>query len=185
MPASPRWLSHINEICAELSSLPRPFVDRATAEAVLGVGRRRAQQLLAPCISDHVGSNGLADREVFIRHLRALAAGEDRDFERGRRRRVASVLDGLRRERLERPQLPVEAPHRILTQELADLPAGVTLAPGHITVEFREPREALEKLLALAMAVSNDFEGFEGVVGIPAPKCGGNTSLPGILDKKP
>jgi hypothetical protein len=44
MPASPRWLSRINEICTELASLPRPFVDRATAEAVLGVGRRRAQQ---------------------------------------------------------------------------------------------------------------------------------------------
>jgi hypothetical protein len=28
-------------------------------------------------------------------------------------------------------------------------------------VEFAEPKEALEKLLALAMAIGNDFERFE------------------------
>jgi hypothetical protein len=33
MPASPRRLSNINNICAELRALPRPFVDRATVEA--------------------------------------------------------------------------------------------------------------------------------------------------------
>jgi hypothetical protein len=37
----------------------------------------------------------------------------------------------------------------------------VAVGPGRITVEFGEPREALEKLLALAMAIGNDFEGFE------------------------
>jgi hypothetical protein len=30
-----------------------------------------------------------------------------------------------------------------------------------VTVEFEEPREALEKFLALAMAISNDFDRFE------------------------
>jgi hypothetical protein len=35
------------------------------------------------------------------------------------------------------------------------------LEPGRITVEFREPQEALSKLLSLAMAISNDFERFE------------------------
>jgi hypothetical protein len=30
-------------------------------------------------------------------------------------------------------------------------------------VDFEEPREALEKLLALAMAISNDFAWFERV----------------------
>jgi hypothetical protein len=37
----------------------------------------------------------------------------------------------------------------------------VRLEPGRITVEFEEPHEALEKLLALAMAISNDFQEFE------------------------
>jgi hypothetical protein len=34
MPASPRWLSNINNICTELRALPRPFIDRAMVEAV-------------------------------------------------------------------------------------------------------------------------------------------------------
>ena len=56
MPAKPGWFSKINEVIRELEALPRPFVDRAAVEFLLGVGRRRAQQILAPCIMDHVGA---------------------------------------------------------------------------------------------------------------------------------
>jgi hypothetical protein len=48
----------------------------------------------------------------------------------------------------------------VLSQQLRNLPEGVSIAPGRITVEFAEPRQALEKLLALAMALSNDYEAF-------------------------
>jgi hypothetical protein len=57
MPARPAWISRINEICTELERLPRPFVDRSTLEALLQVGRRRAQQIVAcslPCRSRDV-----------------------------------------------------------------------------------------------------------------------------------
>jgi hypothetical protein len=37
----------------------------------------------------------------------------------------------------------------------------VRLEPGRITVSFEDAHEALEKLLALAMAISNDFDRFE------------------------
>ena len=47
MPAKPLWLSRINEICEQLERLPRPFVDRATVETLLGVGRRRAHYVQA------------------------------------------------------------------------------------------------------------------------------------------
>jgi len=46
-------------------------------------------------------------------------------------------------------------------QEFVNLPAGVDLEPGRISVTFDQPQQALEKLLALAMAISNDFERFE------------------------
>ena len=82
VPAKPVWYSRINDIIRELQTLPRPFVDRATVEFLLGVGRRRAQQILAPCIRDRVGTNGLADREAFIAHLRRLAEGDDGYYER-------------------------------------------------------------------------------------------------------
>src|ERR1035441_9178349 len=169
VPAKPVWYSKINDIIGELQSLPRPFVDRATGEFLLGVGRRRAQQILAPCITHRVGANGLADRDAFITHLRRLAEGDGGFYERQRRRKVAEILSQLQKERLERPQLLVEAPVQILTQEFENLPAGVRLEPGRITVTFDQPQQALEKLLALAMAISNHFDRFERQVAIQLP----------------
>jgi hypothetical protein len=161
VPAKPLWYSQIDAVVSALQALPRPFVDRATLEALLGVGRRRAQQILAPCITDHVGANGLADREVLIGHLRRLARSEEVSDERIRRRKVADHLEGLRRDRLERPQLLVEAPVQVVNQELDRLPQGVRIEAGRITVEFDAPQQALEKLLALAMAIGNDYTLFE------------------------
>jgi hypothetical protein len=161
MPAKPVWYSRINDIIRELESLPRSFVDRATVEFVLGVGRRRAQQIMAPSITERVGTNGLADRALLIARLRRLARGDDSYYEVERRRKVARAIDRLRQERIEQPQLLVEAPVMVVNQELEYLPPGVRLEPGRVTVEFEEPREALEKFLALAMAISNDFDRFE------------------------
>jgi hypothetical protein len=138
-------------------------VDRAAVEVLLGVGRRRAQQILAPCVTDHVGSNGLADRNALIARLRQVAAGDDGYYEQRRRRRLAGILVQLQNERLARPQLLVEAPGAVAGQDFENLPAGIGFEPGRITVDFQEPAEALEKLLAMAMAISNDFARFERV----------------------
>jgi hypothetical protein len=167
VPAKPSWLSKIDDVIRHLEALPRPFVDRATVEFLLGVGRRRAQQIMAPCIMDRIGTNGLADRDALIAHLRRLAGGEDGYYEHQRRYKVAVILTQLHKERLERPQLQVEAPVQVLAQELDNLPEGVRLESGRITVSFTHPQQALEKLLALAMAISNDFERFEQQVRSP------------------
>jgi hypothetical protein len=161
VPAKPAWFSKLDYILQQLRSSSRPFVDRATVEFLLGVGRRRAQQIMAPCITDHVGANGLADREALISHLRRLAQSDDGHYERQRRRKVAEALGQLQRDRLQRPQLLVEAPAEVLAQEFHHLPEGVRVDPGRITVTFDRPQEALEKLLALAMAISNDFDLFD------------------------
>ena len=157
------WLGHLDEILTELIALPQPWVDRATVERVFGVGRRRAQQILAPCVSFQIGSNGLADRDRLIAHLRQLASGETASYERRRRLRLAQTLDGLRA--AWRTRVPVQAPTSIVNQVFADLPAGIELAPGSITVKFETTRQGLEKLLALAMAIGNDFERFDRSVG--------------------
>ena len=161
MPSKPRWYSRLDDISRTSKLLPRPFVDRATLEFLLGVGRRRAQQILAPCITERVGTSGLADRDALIARLRRVAEGDDGYFERQRRRNVAEILAQLQKDRLERPQLLVEAPLQVLTQEFMNLPAGVDLEPGRISLTFDQPQQALEKLLALAMAIGNDFDRFE------------------------
>ncbi len=163
MPAKPSWISRIDEIIRQLEALPRPFVDRPTVEFVLGVGRRRAQQLLSPCVSRQVGSNGLADREQLIRHLETVVAGETAYYECQRRKHLATNLETLHRAVLERPQLLVEAPTSVMSQTLGGLPMGVSIGHGEIRVQFKNTTEALEKLLALAMAIGNDQQRFEEI----------------------
>jgi hypothetical protein len=161
MPAKPAWFAHLARVVEELNSLPQPWVDRLTLERLLSVGPRRAQQILQPCVSLRLGANGLADRQVVIDHLGQLASGEAAYYEQRRQARVLKMLEGWRRQWLEQPRLLVEARDSVVNQEFEDLPEGVRLAPGRVTVEFKAPQEALEKLLALAMAIGNDFSRFE------------------------
>jgi hypothetical protein len=164
VPAKPTWYRKLPFVVAAIRKHPLPYVDRATIEFLLGIGRRRAQQIMAPCVMDRVGSNGLVDRDALIERLERIAEGDDAFHEIKRRQKVARLIGDLRRERVERPQLIVEAPAAVVNQEFDQLPGGVRLEPGRITVEFLEPQQALEKLLALAMAISNDFERFERCV---------------------
>ena len=149
----------MEEITLRLRERPDPWVDRAQIQNLLGIGARRAQQILAPCVTRQVGLNGLADREKIIAHLHRLAAGDSAYYERERRNRLSEQLDALYRER--RRSLLVAAPTTVVNQEFANLPEGVSVTPGQITVRFATPIEALQRLLALAMAIRNDELLFE------------------------
>ena len=165
MPAKPGWYRKLPYIIEELRKQPLPYVDRATVEFLLGVSRRRAQQIMAPCVLERrAGINGLADRDALITRLERIAEGEEGSYEIERRRKVANLIENLRQQWMTQPQLLVEAPTAVVNQEFENLPAGVRLEPGRITVEFDEPQQGLEKLLALAMAISNDFDLFERCV---------------------
>ena len=164
MPAKPKWYRKLPYILASLREHPLPYIDRATVEFLLGVSRRRAQQIMAPCIVDRIGSNGLAGRDALVSRLQRIAEGDEAFYEVERRRKVADFIGHLRQERVERPPLLIEAPSKVVNQDFSGLPDGVRLNPGQITVEFDGPQEGLEKLLALAMAISNDFDGFERLV---------------------
>jgi hypothetical protein len=149
----------LDEAARRLRELPDRWVDRATLQELLGIGSRRAQQILAPCVARQIGANGLADRELLIVHLQRLASGDTMHYERRRRRRLAEYMEGLNRER--RNAVLVAAPDNIVNQELAGLPEGVTITPGQISVCFDGTTDALRKLLALAMAIRNDELLFE------------------------
>jgi hypothetical protein len=47
---------------------------------------------------------------------------------------------------------------------LADLPPGVTIRPGRITLTQTNGKRALEKLLAVAMAIGNQFDEFDQIL---------------------
>ena len=45
MPDKPFWYYRLDEVIGQLEKLPHPFVDRATLEVILGIGRRGASRL--------------------------------------------------------------------------------------------------------------------------------------------
>lgn len=166
MPDRPTWSGRLNEIVTWLRDLPDPWVDRVQIQELLGVGPRRAQQILAPCVVRQIGVNGIAERESVIAHLRRLATGDAAHYEQRRRRRLAEQLDALHEDR--RKAVMVSAPTAVINQELASLPAGVSISPGRITVTFEGVPDALQKLLALAMAIRNDELLFERLATGPS-----------------
>lgn len=157
MPDKPSWYGRLNEAIARLNDLPYPWVDRGTVEELLGVGRRRAQQILRPVAVRKIGASVVADRAELIGHLQALAGSDAAYYERQRRRKLA--------ESLAPPAVLVAAPEAVRRQEFANLPEGVAMSPGKISIAFASPSEALKRLLELAMAIGNDFDEFERIVG--------------------
>ena len=161
MPDKPTWYGRLETIVTEIDRLPWPWIDRQAVESLLGVRRRRAQQILRPCISRQIGANGVADKAEFIAYLRRLANGQAAHYERRRREKLAATLTQLNHSWVQQPKVLVEAPDAIVNAGLTGLPEGVSIRPGEITVHFATPTEALEKLLALAMAIGNDMKSFE------------------------
>ena len=161
MPAKAAWYGQLEHILAELEALPGPWVNRSTVEFLLGVGSRRAQQIMAACVTERVGTSNLADRDLLCAYLRQLAAGNSGFYEQRRRRRVALALEQMRQAWITRPKVLVEAPVNVVNQRWEDLPPGVDLEPGRITIGFETCQQALEKLLALAMAIGSDMLTFE------------------------
>ncbi len=165
MPDKPIWYGRLKGVVAELRQLPLPWIDRQTLQNLLGVGRRRAQQILQPCVTRQIGASGVADREELIAYLERLARSEAGYYERRRRQKVAEALEEMRRQMLARPAVLVEAPTAVVNQELATLPEGVAVSCGSIRISFSTPEEALQKLLALAMAIGNDLDEFRRLAG--------------------
>ncbi len=165
MPAKPVWLDRLPEAIRQLEQSSEPWVDRPALETLLGVGRRRAQQLLAPITYRRVGSSGVANRREVMAHLQAIAAGEHAYYEDRRRKRLWAHLAETRRDWVRQPPVLVEISEmqklQVELHDIEGLPEGVELAPGSISLRFCTPEEALQKLMALALAISRNRLAFD------------------------
>ncbi len=109
--------------------------------------------------------------------LRQLPKHRARAAFRGEGERRARLVAELRKARVTgiRVTLPVET----LDAKLASLPEGVSVFRDRIEVRFNGAKEAVERLYALAYALVNDYERFEGLVdggvggGERCPSAGG------------
>ena len=147
---------------------PLPWVDRNTIEDLLGVGSRRAQQILSPLATQHNGSTVIVDRTVLLQYLRRMAAGETAHYEQKRRQRLWREVERDRRRWAETPPAFVEVSPQMLQsvykKDFDGLPEGVELSPGCIRLTFDTPDQALKKLLALAMAIGQNRDAFDDLV---------------------
>jgi hypothetical protein len=171
MPDQPSWIERVPEILAELQAPGAPpFLDRSLVEKLFRLRRRRAIDLLCLVGGYKLGKTYLAPREAVVRFLeqpprRSAAAQESCRFEQ-----VQLALGEARHEL---------AQHRILVPdvpgvEFAGLPDGIRFQPGQLTLSFEQPAELIEKLIALAQALTNDYETFERSLAAqtPAPQAG-------------
>ncbi|HYI91949.1 MAG TPA: hypothetical protein VEX68_00255 [Bryobacteraceae bacterium] len=165
MPDKPLWLVRLPEAIERLESSSDPWVDRNQIEQLLGVGRRRAQQILSTVASREVGSSRVARAADVIGYLQRIAAGEVACYDAHRRKQLWDQLGRQREKWLEQPPVLVDVSgttiQRVQRRDIDGLPEGVSLSPGNIFVSFTTPEEALEKLVALALAISRNREAFE------------------------
>ena len=171
MPDKPLWLDRLPEALRQLEHSTEPWIDRPALESLLGVGRRRAQQLLAPIAIRRVGTSVVASRADLMGHLKRIAAGEEAYYQERRRKQLSAHLAQAREEWVRQPPVWVDVSEaqrrRVEAHDFDGLPEGVELGPGTITVRFGQPDEALQKLTALAMAIGQNRQAFDDRVGIP------------------
>ena len=114
----------------------------------------------------------VAERSQLIAHLKRIAAGEESYYEGQRRQRFWAHLSEARRQWIEASPVLVEMSNaqvrRLEHDDFDGLPEGVELAAGSIVGRFSDPEEALQKLMALAMAISQNRPGFDERVSLPS-----------------
>jgi hypothetical protein len=69
------------------------------------------------------------------------------------------ILEKTRRER-EAAEIVIPVEPDAYSRRMAELPAGVSLRPGHLSISFGAAEELLQKLFELAQAISNDMDSF-------------------------
>jgi len=162
MPDKPLWLHRLPEAIRHLEAADDPWVDRARLESLLQVGRRRAQQLLACVPTRVVGTSRVALATDVIAYLKEASDGEAAHYDARRRKQMWATLGD--------PPVLVEVSEsvvrRLARSDFEGLPDGIELGPGAIVVRFATPNEALEKLVALAMAIGSNREAFDTLVSI-------------------
>ena len=157
MPAKPRWLLAIPDAISQLEKLDRTLLTRRDIERLFGVSTARAATLMQTFGAEMTGYQRTLPRTKLLRQLRKHRA---RSAFRGEEERRERLLTGLRKARL--TGIRVTLPAETLDAKLASLPEGVSVSRDRIEVRFNGAKEAVERLYALAYALVNDYERFEG-----------------------
>ena len=164
MPDQPTWLARVPDILEALrvESAP-PYLDRAAIERLFGLRRRQAITLLHSLGGYQLGRTFLVDRQAAIAFLEQKLAGEEWKGVQEQRQRVAEFL-GQARLASTLPSITIPLETKLSEITLFDLPSGIHLRPGSLSVTFQNATDLVEKLFTLSQAFANDFANLEGAL---------------------
>ena len=152
MPDKPSYIHRLTAILAEAKRpKPIPFFRRGDVEALFGLKRRQAINLMHTIGAVRVSNEIAVEQRDLVSWLEKRAADPARTRELARQERVIGRIVELKAESAARA-VKIVLPEPALS---SDLPAGVSLEPGRLTISFSTGEQLLERLFLIARAFAN------------------------------
>ncbi len=149
MPDKPTYLHKLDTILAEARSpKPIPFFRRRDIEALFGLKKRQAVTLMHRIGAVRVSSELAIPQRDLVLWLEKLRSSPATEREARRYEKVIGRIIELKAETAARA-IKIALPEGPLA---AEIPAGVSLEPGLLSVSFEDGPQLLQKLFLLARA---------------------------------
>lgn len=151
MPAQPSYIHRLEAILAEArGAKPIPFFRRCDIGALFGLQKRQAVNLMHLIGAVRVSRELAVEQRELVRWLERRIAEPSAAIEQQRYETVIGRIVELKAETAAR-SVKIVLPDR---PPVADLPEGVSLTPGRLTVSFENAQQLLEKLFLLARVLA-------------------------------
>jgi hypothetical protein len=151
VPDYPSYFLKLEAILKEARSpKPIPFFRRRDIEALFGLKKRQAVNLMHRIGAVRVSREIAVEQRVLVRWLERLIAEPSMSRKWRRHETVIDRIIELKAETAARSVkivLPDQSPN-------ADLPDGVSLQPGLLTISFGSQQQLLEQLFLLARVLA-------------------------------
>lgn len=155
MPEHPTYIHKLKGILAEARSpKPIPFFRRRDIEALFGLRKRQAVNLMHRIGAVRVSRELAIEQRELVRWLERMIADPTVEVEQRRHDAVIERIVELKAEAAAR-SVKIVLPDGRPT---ADLPEGVSLRPGLLSVTFDNGQQLLERLFLLARVLATQPE---------------------------
>jgi len=149
MPDKPSYIHLLTSILEEVKTpKPIPFFRRCDIEALFGLKRRQAINLMHEIGAVRVSNEIALPQQDLVSWLEKRSLDPAREREIQRQERVIGRIVDLKAETAARA-IKIVLPDPVPS---ADMPAGVSLEPGLLSVSFDSEQQLLERLFLLARA---------------------------------
>ena len=151
MPDNPTYLHKLTEILAEARTpKPIPFFRRRDIEALFGLKKRQAVNLMHRMGAIRVSRELAVEKRDLLRWLEQMIEDPSIAVEQHRHERVIDRIIEFKAETAARAvKIVLRDP-----QPSVELPDGVSLQPGLLTVPFDNEQQLLERLFLLARVLA-------------------------------